>query len=61
MDDDDELDVEFPFVGEPCDGCGGEAEVRVVLDSGSDLVLCHICWHKHEAVLRKTVAAVRGW
>lgn len=35
-----------------CDRCGAQAYVRVVLDSGSDLVFCGHHWGRHAETLR---------
>ena len=51
---------ELPPLGEPCDGCGKDAVLRIVLGSGKMLTFCAACWHKHETALREESAAVRG-
>lgn len=51
---------ELPPLGEPCDGCGDTGALRVTLNSGSELIFCGSCWHKHELALREESAAVRG-
>jgi hypothetical protein len=59
MEIDEAVEDNFPVVGEPCDGCGGDGIVRAIFGTGS-LVFCIHCWNRHETALRATATKVRG-
>ncbi|RNL87413.1 DUF7455 domain-containing protein [Halostreptopolyspora alba] len=42
-----------------CDRCGAQAYVRVVLNSGGDLLFCAHHMHEHDDSIRKIAAEVQ--